>query len=114
MDKDCIFCRIIAGEIPSAKLYEDDDMIVIKDISPQAKVHLLLIPKQHYADIVEMSDEQAATLGKCIKKLSTLTDTLGLQDGFRLVSNKGENGRQSVGHLHIHVIGGEKLSEIMA
>lgn len=114
MDKDCIFCRIIAGEIPSAKLYEDDDMIVIKDISPQAKVHLLLIPKQHYADIVEMSDEQAATLGKCIKKLSTLADTLGLQDGFRLVSNKGENGRQSVGHLHIHVIGGEKLSEIMA
>lgn len=113
MDKNCIFCRIIAGEIPSAKLYEDDDMIIIKDISPQAKIHMLLIPKEHFADIVEMTDEQSLILARCLKKLSQLTDTLGLSDGFRLVSNKGKNGRQSVGHLHIHILGGELLSEKM-
>lgn len=114
MDKNCIFCKIIAGEIPSAKLYEDDDMIIIKDISPQAKIHMLLIPKEHFADIIEMTDEQSLILARCLKKLSTLTVTLGLSDGFRLVSNKGKNGRQSVGHLHIHILGGELLSEKMA
>ena len=65
---DCIFCKIANGEIPSTKLYEDDDMIIIKDLNPQAPVHLLLIPKEHYANIIEMSDAQAQTLAKCIKK----------------------------------------------
>lgn len=110
---DCIFCKIANGEIPSTKLYEDDDMIIIKDLNPQAPVHLLLIPKEHYANIIEMSDAQAQTLAKCIKKLSALTDQLGLQNGFRLVSNKGADGCQSVGHLHIHVLGGGKLSDTM-
>lgn len=111
---DCIFCKIASGEIPSTKMYEDENMVIIKDIEPQAKLHYLLIPKEHYANIIEMSDSQAATLGKCIKKLSTLVDELGLQNGFRLVSNKGEDGCQSVGHLHIHILGGERLSEKMA
>ncbi len=110
---DCIFCKIANGEIPSTKLYEDDDMIIIKDLNPQAPVHLLLIPKEHYANIIEMSDAQAQTLAKCIKKLSALTDQLGLQNGFRLVSNKGADGCQSVGHLHIHILGGGKLSDTM-
>lgn len=110
---DCIFCKIANGEIPSTKLYEDDDMIIIKDLNPQAPVHLLLIPKEHYANIIEMSDAQAQTLAKCIKKLSALTDQLGLQNGFRLVSNKGADGCQSVGHLHIHILGGTKLSDTM-
>lgn len=110
---NCIFCKIVKGDIPSAKVYEDEDMIIIKDLNPQAPVHLLLIPKEHYANIVEMSDAQAQTLAKCLKKLSTLTDKLGLQNGFRLVSNKGEDGCQSVGHLHIHVLGGRKLSDTM-
>ncbi|UKI21572.1 MAG: histidine triad nucleotide-binding protein [Christensenella sp.] len=110
---DCIFCKIANGEIPSTKLYEDDDMIIIKDLNPQAPVHLLLIPKEHYANIIEMSDAQAQTLAKCIKKLSALTDQLGLQNGFRLVSNKGADGCQSVGHLHIHILGGGKLSDLM-
>ena len=111
--KDCLFCKIIAGEIPSAKVYEDDDMIIIKDLNPQAPVHLLLIPKEHYANIIEMTDSQSQTLARCLKKLSTLTDELGLQNGFRLVSNKGEDGCQSVGHLHIHILGGTKLSDTM-
>lgn len=110
---NCIFCEIVKGDIPSAKVYEDEDMIIIKDLNPQAPVHLLLIPKEHYANIVEMSDAQAQTLAKCLKKLSTLTDKLGLQNGFRLVSNKGEDGCQSVGHLHIHILGGRKLSDTM-
>lgn len=110
---NCIFCKIVKGNIPSAKVYEDEDMIIIKDLNPQAPVHLLLIPKEHYANIVEMSDAQAQTLAKCLKKLSTLTDKLGLQNGFRLVSNKGEDGCQSVGHLHIHILGGAKLSDTM-
>lgn len=110
---NCIFCKIVKGDIPSAKVYEDEDMIIIKDLNPQAPVHLLLIPKEHYANIVEMSDAQAQTLAKCLKKLSTLTDKLGLKNGFRLVSNKGEDGCQSVGHLHIHILGGRKLSDTM-
>ena len=110
---NCIFCKIVKGDIPSAKVYEDEDMIIIKDLNPQAPVHLLLIPKEHYANIVEMSDAQAQTLAKCLKKLSTLTDKLGLQNGFRLVSYKGEDGCQSVGHLHIHILGGRKLSDTM-
>lgn len=110
---NCIFCKIVKGDIPSSKVYEDEDMIIIKDLNPQAPVHLLLIPKEHYANIAEMSDAQAQTLAKCLKKLSTLTDKLGLQNGFRLVSNKGENGCQSVGHLHIHILGGTKLSDTM-
>lgn len=110
---NCIFCKIVKGDIPSAKVYEDEDMIIIKDLNPQAPVHLLLIPKEHYANIIEMSDAQAQTLAKCLKKLSTLTDKLGLQNGFRLVSNKGEDGCQSVGHLHIHILGGRKLSDTM-
>lgn len=110
---NCIFCKIVKGDIPSTKVYEDDDMIIIKDLNPQAPVHLLLIPKEHYANIVEMSDAQAQTLAKCLKKLSTLTDKLGLQNGFRLVSNKGDDGCQSVNHLHIHILGGTKLSDTM-
>lgn len=110
---NCIFCKIVKGDIPSTKVYEDDYMIIIKDLNPQAPVHLLLIPKEHYANIIEMTDSQSQTLAKCLKKLSTLTDELGLRNGFRLVSNKGEDGCQSVGHLHIHILGGGKLSDTM-
>ncbi len=111
---DCIFCKIINCEIPSTKVYEDEMMIIINDIAPQATKHYLAIPKQHFANIVEMNDEQAAIVGKMLKKIGELADRLGLKDGFRIVSNKGENGCQSVGHLHIHILGGEKLSEKMA
>lgn len=111
--ENCIFCKIADGTIPSTKLYEDENMIIIKDLNPQAPVHLLLIPKEHYANIIEMSDAEAQTLAKCVKKLSTLTKELGLENGFRLVSNKGEDGCQSVNHLHIHILGGKKLDDKM-
>lgn len=110
---DCIFCKIIKGEISSTKVYEDDDMVIIKDIAPQAPIHLLLLPKQHFANIIEMTDEQAQILGRCLKKLSMIVDDLGLKDGFRLISNKGAHACQSVEHLHIHILGGAQLTEKM-
>lgn len=110
---DCIFCKIIKGEIPSTKIFEDDDMLIIKDVNPQAPIHYLLLPKQHYANIVEMSDAQAAILARCVKKLSAMVDDLGLQNGFRLISNKGKDACQSVEHLHIHILGGTQLADRM-
>lgn len=112
--ENCLFCKIIKGEIPSTKIYEDEDMLIIKDIAPQAEIHYLLLPKEHFANIVEMTDKQAATLAKCIKKLSTMVDELGLSNGFRLVSNKGKDACQSVEHLHIHILGGQQLADKMA
>lgn len=111
--EDCVFCKIVNGDIPSRKLYEDDDMIIINDLAPQAKVHMLLIPKRHYANVCEMSLSDAETLGRCLKKLGSIADELGLEGGFRLVSNKGEHGCQSVKHLHVHILGGEQLSDKM-
>lgn len=111
MAKDCIFCKIANGEIKSDKVYEDDLMVIIKDLSPQAKIHYLLIPKEHYKDITEMNELSGVMLGKCLYKLGQIADKIGLKDGFRLISNKGKNGGQTVMHLHIHILGGEKLTE---
>ncbi|MDR3215819.1 MAG: histidine triad nucleotide-binding protein [Clostridiaceae bacterium] len=110
---DCIFCRIIAGEIPSPRLYEDEKMIVIRDINPQAPMHLLLIPKEHYPNIAEMTAKQATTLARCLRTFAKLADGFGLSGGFRIISNKGADACQTVNHLHIHILGGEKLSENM-
>jgi len=110
---DCIFCKIIKGDIPSTKVYEDDMMIVIKDIAPQAKYHYLAIPKKHFADVTEMTDDDALLVGKMLKKIGEIALSLGLEGGFRLVSNKGADAMQSVPHLHIHILGGEKMSEKM-
>lgn len=109
----CVFCKIINNEIPSKRVYEDEDMIIINDLNPQAPVHYLMIPKEHFASITEMNEKQAELLGRCLFKLGKMTDKLGLSEGFRLVSNKGENGCQSVPHLHIHVLGGKKLDDKM-
>lgn len=110
---DCIFCKIVKGEIPSPRVYEDEDFIVIRDIAPQAKEHFLAIPKKHFADVTEMTDEDAALVGRILKKIGELASSLGLQGGFRLVSNKGADAMQSVPHLHIHILGGEKMSDKM-
>lgn len=106
---NCIFCRIIAGEIPSAKLYEDDEIIVIKDVEPKAKVHCLCIPKEHFALLEEMDETRALIVGRALKKIPQLKKTLGVEQGFRLVVNQGADAGQSVPHLHIHILGGETL-----
>ncbi len=109
MMNDCLFCRIIAGEIPATKVYEDDDMLIFKDIDPKAKNHHLCIPKSHFKLLADMSDEQAELVKKCLKKIPTLTKELGLENGYRLVINQGEDAGQTVFHLHIHILSGQKM-----
>lgn len=108
---NCIFCKIVAGKIPSPRLYEDDKMIIIRDIEPKAKLHYLCIPKVHFALLSEMDEERAETLKYCFEKIAALQGELGLQDGYRIIINQGDNGGQTVYHLHIHLLGGEKLTD---
>ena len=107
--ENCIFCKIVAGEIPSPRLYEDEKMIVIKDIEPKAKLHYLCIPKNHFALLNEMDEEKADVLKHCFQTIAKIEKELGLQEGYRVIINQGENGGQTVHHLHIHLLGGEVL-----
>ncbi|MBQ8885111.1 MAG: histidine triad nucleotide-binding protein [Clostridia bacterium] len=109
--ENCIFCKIVAGEIPSPRFYEDGDMIVIKDIEPKAKLHYLCIPKTHFALLSEMDEEKAELLKRVMKKIPELANgVLGLSGGYRMIVNQGADGGQSVPHLHIHLLGGETLT----
>ena len=103
---DCIFCRIARGEIPSKKVYEDDDIFAFHDIQPQAPVHFMIIPKQHIASLNEADMSHQAVLGKLMAKSGELARSLGLTDGFRTIINTGRIGRQEVYHLHVHIVGG--------
>ena len=107
--ENCIFCKIIAGEIPSAKVYEDEEIVIFKDIEPKAKIHLLCVPKEHFAYLSETDDRRAALLGRTLHKIGRLKDSLGLGGGYRVVINQGENAGQTVLHLHLHLLGGEAL-----
>ena len=106
---DCLFCKIIEGEIPSQCLYEDDKIYVFKDIDPQAPVHFLVIPKKHINSLDAMADEDAELIGYVFKKIRDLAKEQGLKDGYRVVNNIGEDGGQSVKHMHFHVLGGRSL-----
>lgn len=110
---DCIFCKIANGSIPSQKVYEDDVMIVFKDINPQAKIHLLAVPKKHFADVTELAEKSPETLTHIFKVIAEKKDEFGFKNGMRVITNVGENGCQSVKHIHIHILGGEKLAEKM-
>lgn len=109
----CIFCKIVAGEIPSKKVYEDDEILAFNDVSPAAPVHVLIIPKQHIASAAEITDENAPLIGHIFTTIAKLAKELELDDGFRVVTNCGENGGQTVSHLHFHLIGGRKLDTKM-
>ena len=109
LDKDCIFCKIIRGEIPSSKVYEDDKMLVFKDIEPKAKVHLLAVPKNHFKLLSEMDGERAEILNYMFKKIPEIATQNGLENGYRLVINQGDDAGQTVFHLHVHILGGEAL-----
>ncbi len=105
--ENCIFCRIIAGEIPSGKVYEDDTIFAFKDIQPQAPIHILIIPKLHCSSVL---DAEPVTVAHMISVANGLAKDMGLDDkGFRLVINTGKDGGQSVGHLHLHLLGGRSL-----
>ena len=107
--KDCIFCKIAAGEIPSAKLYEDDEIVIFKDIAPKARIHLLCVPKEHFAYLSELNADRAALVGRTLEKIGKLKDELGLSEGYRVIINQGEYAGQTVHHLHLHLLGGEPL-----
>ncbi len=109
--ENCVFCKIVAGVIPSPRMYEDEHMIVIRDIEPKAKLHYLCIPKQHFALLSEMDEARAEIVKHVFKVIPTLEEKLGLQGGYRVIINQGEDGGQVVKHLHIHLLGGEKLSD---
>ncbi len=108
--ENCVFCKILDGEIPSKRYYEDDLMIIIKDISPRARLHYLAVPKKHFKLLTEMTADDAEMLGKCFAKIAELSASLGLENGYRLIINQGDDALQTVPHLHIHIMGGEKLA----
>jgi histidine triad (HIT) family protein len=107
-DPSCIFCRIVAGEIPSKKAYEDEEILVFHDIAPWAPVHVLVIPKVHIAGFYDVTAEHTALLGRMMALAPRLMRELGVTNGFRTLVNTGVDGRQEVPHLHVHVMGGPR------
>ena len=107
---DCLFCKIIAGEIPSKKVYEDDLCYAFYDIDPQAPTHFLVVPKTHIAGPHAVNDENGAVVGHIFAVIAKLAAELGLENGYRVVANDGADGGQTVGHLHFHVLAGRSLA----
>jgi histidine triad (HIT) family protein len=105
----CIFCKIIAGEIPSKKVYEDDMIYVFHDINPSAPVHLLCVPKIHMDSLNDVNQSNIEYVSHILGKIPELAESFGIIDGYRVITNIGEDGGQSVKHLHFHVLGGRKL-----
>ena len=108
---NCLFCKIIAGDIPSGKVYEDEYVYAFRDINPQAPVHVLVVPKKHISCALEIDGENSVYVAKCFEAIAKIAKAEGLENGFRVVNNCGEDGGQSVMHLHFHLIGGEKFAE---
>jgi histidine triad (HIT) family protein len=107
MATDCLFCRIVAGEIPSATVHEDDQIIAIRDIAPRAPTHILLIPRRHIASALDLTEADGPLVGHIFATAADLARSEGIADaGYRLVSNVGRWGGQSVDHLHVHLMGG--------
>lgn len=111
---DCIFCKIVSGEIPSVKVFENDRIVSFKDVAPQAPSHLLVIPKEHIESADKIDESNADIVSEIFMKIPKIAAENGLSDGYRIVTNVGENGCQSVKHMHFHVLGGSKLSDKMA
>ncbi len=111
---DCIFCKIVNGDIPSSKVYEDDCVLAFNDINPQAKVHFLVIPKSHIGSVDEINESNSNVVSHIFTTIPKIAKKVGLTNGYRVITNCGQDGCQSVKHLHFHVLGGEQLSEKMA
>lgn len=106
---DCLFCKIVAADIPAEIVYDDEQILVFKDINPRAAVHLLAIPKIHLTSLEDVTDEHQMLIGHIMMQLPHLARAQGLPDGFRTIINTGPGGGQEVGHLHIHLLGGKNL-----
>jgi histidine triad (HIT) family protein len=107
-DPNCIFCKIVAGQIPSKKAYEDEHLLAFHDIAPWAPVHVLIIPKQHIVSLADVGPEHAELMGRMLTLAPKLMRDLGVTNGFRTIINAGKDGLQEVMHLHMHVIGGPR------
>ena len=108
--EDCVFCKIIKGEIPSDKVYEDEEVIAFKDIQPAAPIHILVIPKKHIASLLDLQDEDYYLIGKIQKVINQIAHEMELEkDGYRVIVNCGKDAGQEVMHLHYHLLAGRKL-----
>ena len=109
---DCIFCRIVEGEIPSDTVYQDEEIIAFRDINPQAPVHIVIIPRRHIASLSHLSESDSALVGRMVAAANRLAEEEGLTErGYRVVINCGKEGGQLVPHLHLHLVGGRQLSD---
>ena len=111
---DCLFCKIVAGEIPSSKVYEDEYCYAFRDIAPQAPTHILVVPKAHVSDIAHAGDLPAGTVEAILSAIGKIAAQEKLENGFRVVSNCGPDACQSVPHLHFHILGGRQMADKMA
>lgn len=109
-DPSCLFCRIVAGEIPSTRVHEDDEILAFRDIDPKAPTHILVIPRRHIASVAALGPSDAELAGRLLVVAAEVAGEEGLERGWRVVSNVGEEGGQSVPHLHLHLLGGRPLS----
>lgn len=110
--EDCVFCKIIKGEIPSEKVYEDDEILAFKDINPAAPIHILVIPKKHISSIIDMKKEDEAIIGRIYSVINKIAEDIGIKEkGFRVILNCGEDGGQEVKHIHFHLLAGKKLGQ---
>lgn len=107
---DCVFCKIASNEISSKKVYEDDQIVAFNDLDPQAPVHVLIIPKKHIQSADQIADDDTNIIGKIFMVASKIAKELGLKKGYRIVNNCGEDGGQTVPHLHFHLMGGRKIN----
>ena len=111
---DCLFCKIIAGEIPSAKVYEDESVYAFRDIAPMAPVHVLVVPKVHIASADGVNAENSACVARIFEAIPKIAAAERLTNGYRVITNCGEDACQTVKHLHFHILGGKPLPETMA
>ncbi|MFC1687067.1 histidine triad nucleotide-binding protein [Patescibacteria group bacterium] len=110
---DCVFCKIISGDIPSKKVYEDDKVIAFHDIDPQAPVHVLIIPKRHIVSLNEFTNKEKELLGEIVLRIPKIAKDLSIDQGYKVVINNGKDAGQIVPHVHIHILGGKSLQGVV-
>lgn len=112
---DCLFCEIVKGNIPSAKVYEDETVLAFKDINPMAPVHIIVIPKEHIAEsAADITSDNSSTIAHIFEIIAKIAREQCLDNGFRVITNSGEDAAQTINHIHFHILGGKKLPEKMA
>lgn len=112
--ENCLFCKIVKGDIPSTKVYEDEKVLAFRDIAPMAPTHILVIPKDHIGSVNEVTEENAAIVSRIFTVIPKIAEAEKLENGYRVVSNCGPDAGQTVHHLHFHILGGKKLNTEMA